>query len=371
MKAIVLLVNFLPALAHISRGVAARAALPVLMNTHLIASQDALTLSATNLEQGLTIWIKAEVNEEGEVTVPAKLLHEFIASLSPGEIVLTGTDTSLTCESKRFRATIMGIPASEFPPLSEFPEEGELGLPASGLVSMVDEVSFAASSDEGRQVLTGILFEAQKDVLSLVATDGYRLSKTILPGVEVARPITSVIPARSMNELVRIFGDKKEETLKIAFTQNQLMLHAPSVTFSTRTIDGQFPPYQKIIPTQFTTRAVVDREYFLKAARVASVFAKDSANIIKVIIKPGDLEPLQLAANTTQIGDEVGRVEASVSGDAVEIAFNSRYMLDVLGAIRTSQVSLELSGPLSPGMFRPVGDEHALHIIMPVRTQTT
>lgn len=369
MKATILQENLLSALSHVSRNAASKATLPVLTHT-LITTHDAhLTFSTTNLESSLTITKPATIATDGNITVPARLMHEFVANLPPGEVVLQNMNQTLICESGQFRASIATIPPGEFPPLPQFPEGQGILIPLKYFLSAIEKVVFAASSDEGRQALTGVLIFIHRENITLVATDGYRLGKTVIQGIEGITEHESIVPARSLLEATRVFSNHEDEELTLAFSANQLIIKGTQAVFSSRTIEGQFPPYQKIIPTQFTTRIVVDHSELLRAVRVASVFAKDSANIIKISTKPGDQESLRLSAQTAQVGDEHGRVEASVEGEALDIAFNGKYLTDVISALRASQISIELSGSLSPGLFRAVGDEYTLHIIMPIRIQ--
>lgn len=369
MRATCLQENLLPALAHVSRAVASKGTLPILANALIVAKTGRLVFSATNLEYGVTLGIPAEVEEHGSLTVPAKLLYEFVASIPPGEVGIVSDGVSLTCTERRFKANVVGIPASEFPPLPGFPQETFLAAPANDLITAIQHVAFAASSDEGRQVLTGVFIGVEADEAAFVATDGYRLSKTSVPASGSVQN-KLIVPARSLHEVTRLFGEQKGESVAVAATNSQLLVRGGETVFSSRTIDGQFPRYEKIIPTSFSTRVVVDHGEFLKAVKTAAVFARDSANIIKIMVRPGDSEPLHLSGHTAQVGDELGKIEASVEGEGLEIAFNSRYILDLLGSIKNTQVSLELKGELSPGLFRAVGDSRTIHIVMPVRTQT-
>jgi DNA polymerase-3 subunit beta len=238
---------------------------------------------------------------------------------------------------------------------------------------MINEVAFVAATDDSRPVLTGVLTRFEGDELTFVAADPYRLG--IRRGAllnKVGPPIEVIIPARSLFELARIIGDD-DTPIEVAITQNksQVIFHAADVDLVTRLIEGQFPNYRQVIPSSFSTRVVVEREELLKATKLASYFARDAANIVRLQVTPNDgAAPLVVSANAAEVGDNVSRVEATVEGNAVQIAFNARFLADALSSLTAPEVALELGGALAPGVLKVVGEDTYLHVVMPLRIPT-
>ncbi len=365
--------NLAKGLSIVSRAVATRSTLPVLSNILLATDQSRLKLSATNLEISINCWIGAQVAQEGATTVPARLLSDLVSSLPPGRIdleLITRTQT-LNLKSGRFEANIKGIDAQEFP-IIIVPEENErIHVEAELLRQVIDQVAFAAATDESRPVLTGVLMEAISDKLTLVAADSYRLSVRSIPlegGPQ--QPLSVIIPARALQELRRI-GAESDSPVEILISpnRNQVFFHMQDVDLVSQLIEGTFPDYKQIIPKSYNTRTTVNTQDFLKAVRMAFIFARDSANITRLQISPGSgVRPdrLIIMASSPEHGDNVSELDVTIEGAQLEIAFNARYLMDVLGVIDTAQVVLETRDLSSPGVIRPVGGGDFTHIIMPL-----
>jgi len=373
MKLQVLQENLNSGLLTASRTISSKAQLPILSNVLLKATKEGLQILATNLETGVNIKIGAKIDREGEITIPAKIFTEIVSSLSTERIDLEVVENTLKLTTNSYQATLNGLPATEFPKFPNYSSEDLFSLPAEKLLEAINQVAFAAATDDSRPILTGILFELEGKDLSLVATDGYRLS---LKKVEVNSPvkekISLIIPARSLIEVSRVLEEekeKKEKILKMGFTkeQNQVVFVFPEIELFSRVIEGTFPDYQKIIPNSFTTKLILDREIFSREVKVVSIFARDSANIIKFKIQK-DL--LEMSANSPQIGENKSSLEIKQEGEEGEIAFNFRFLQGFLSAVNVQEISLEINGPLNPGVFRGAGDDSFLHIIMPVRLQS-
>jgi len=373
MKLQVLQENLNSGLLTASRTISSKTQLPILSNVLLKATKEGLQILATNLETGVNIKIGAKIDREGEITIPAKIFTEIVSSLSTERIDLEVVENTLKLTTNSYQATLNGLPATEFPKFPNYSSEDLFSLPAEKLLEAINQVAFAAATDDSRPILTGILFELEGKDLSLVATDGYRLS---LKKVEVNSPvkekISLIIPARSLIEVSRVLEEekeKKEKILKMGFTkeQNQVVFVFPEIELFSRVIEGTFPDYQKIIPNSFTTKLILDREIFSREVKVVSIFARDSANIIKFKIQK-DL--LEMSANSPQIGENKSSLEIKQEGEEGEIAFNFRFLQGFLSAVNVQEISLEINGPLNPGVFRGAGDDSFLHIIMPVRLQS-
>ncbi len=372
MKVSILQENLAHGLGTVARGVATRSTLPILANVLLHTDAGRLKLTTTNLEIGVNAWIGAKVEDEGGITIPAKLFADFVNSLPPGQVDLSLNvrTKTLHVSSSSYEANIKGIDAEEFPPIPTVPEKPTTRITQSALRRMVNEVAFVAATDDSRPVLTGVLTRFEGDELTLVAADPYRLG--IRRGAllqKVDPPIEVIIPARSLFELARILGDD-DSPVDVAVTQNksQVIFHAGDVDLVTRLIEGQFPNYRQVIPTSYTTRVVVEREELLKATKLASYFARDAANIIRLQVNPDDgSAPLVVSATAAEVGDNVSRVGASVEGSGMQIAFNARFLSEALSSLAAREIVLELGGSLAPGVLKIVGEDTYLHVVMPLR----
>ena len=375
MKVSCLQENLAKGLGIVGRSVANRSTLPVLGNVLLATDGDRLKLSATNLETGINCWIGAKVEEAGAITIPARLLTDFVNSLPPERIdlILNEETQTLNTRCAHFEANLKGIDSQEFPVVPGLDAGKEIiRLDPVSLKQMINQVAFAAATDESRPILTGVLAHFGPDTLTMSAADGFRLSTKSIPLTHpVDEEFEVIIPARALTELSRIIGDQ-EEPIQIVLTasSNQILFHLDGVDLVSQLIEGKFPDVTQIIPTTYTTRTVLDARNFLKAARVSYLFARDAANIVKVDVTPGDDElaigKLSLTATSQELGDNVSELDVSVEGDSIEIAFNAKYLIDILNVIESAQVALETSAAASPGVLRPVGDDNFIHVIMPM-----
>jgi DNA polymerase-3 subunit beta len=308
--------------------------------------------------------------------VPARLLTEFVNSLPSAQIDLELMERTQTLNMKcaRYEANIKGIDASEFPAVPTVDTIGGrngLSLQPETFRRMIDRVVFAAATDESRPILTGVLAQFHQGELTLAAADGFRLSlATADVGVDLDDTVGVIIPARALSELSRISADQ-DEPIEMIITpgRNQILFHLKSADLVSQLIEGNFPDYKQIIPKGHSTRTLVSTEDLLKAVKVAFLFARDAANIIRLNVVPGsELGPGQMIVTGTsaELGDNVSELDASIQGDAIEIAFNGRYLIDALSVVGTAEVALETSTPSSPGVLRPVGSDGFLCVIMPM-----
>jgi DNA polymerase-3 subunit beta len=365
--------NLARGLSTVSRAVSSRATLPVLANVLLRTEDSGLKLTATNLEIGINCWVPGKVNAEGAITVPAKLFTDLVASLPNQRIdlELSTKDRTLRLTCGGSRASIKGIDADEFPVVSAIGDAPATSVPARALREALNEVVFAAASDESRPILTGVLTKLSGDTMTLAAADNYRIAvRTLTTLSAVSEDLSIVVPARSYAELSRIMPDS-DDPIEITVTPNksQILFHVEGIDLVSRLIEGQFPNYEPIIPASHSSRAVVDREAFLSGARRASIFARDSANIVKIALGAEDGEgPVKITAHAADVGDNDDAIEGSLEGSPTTIAFNARYLIEVLSNLGADEAALELSGPLAPGVIRGIGKDDYVHVIMPVRT---
>lgn len=365
--------NLAKGLSIVGRAVAPRSTLPVLGNVLLATDNGRLRLAATNLEIGITCWIGAKVEEDGAITVPARTFIDLVNALPQDRVdmELAVRTQTLNVRSGRFENNIKGIDAQEFPIIPSFEEDSAIQIAPDALKKMIEQVVFAAATDESRPILTGVLAKFSGDKLVFAAADGFRLSVRTAPLLTpVSKPIEVIIPARALAELGRVSGEQKDP-ISILFPpqRSQVLFHLSNVELVSQLIDGKFPDYSAIVPKRYETRAVMDTAPLLKACRAASVFARENSNIARVTIAPGsELAPghVTVQATSAETGDNAGELDASVEGAQVEIAFNVKFMIDVLSVAGTPQIALETTSPSSPGMIRPIGDDAFTHVIMPM-----
>jgi len=350
--------------------------LPITQNILVASEQSRLKLAATNLEIAITCWIGAKVEQEGTITVPARLFIDFVNSLPNDLVEITLPANSRTVEigSGRFQAHINGIDAQDFPPIPEVSDGMTTNMEAAALREAITQVTFSAATEESRPVLTGIDTEFDGDQLSLAAADGFRLAvhKTNI-GSPVEAKTVVIIPARALNELNRVLGEQ-EEPVEITINQqkSQLLFRLRNAEIVSQVIQGSFPDYSQVIPQSYNTRAVVDIAEFLRVTKMSSIFARDASGIVRLVITPGaELGPgkLTISAQAEEIGGNVGEIDALVDGEEAKIAFNVKYLSDVLSVLRQSQVALEVTTPSSPGVIRPIGVDNYVYVIMPMFVQ--
>ncbi len=361
--------NLARGLSVVSRAVSSRSTLPVLANVLLRTEDAGLKLTATNLEIGITYWVPGKIDTDGATTVPARLLTDLVGSLPSAERVdleLQGADT-LHLRCGRFATHVKGIDADEFPAIQTAGERPTTRVSQKVLRRALDETTFAAASDEARPILTGVLARFEGSRLTLAAADNYRIAVRTIDILDPVEAASVVIPARALAELGRVLADIDDPIeLVLSQARNQVLFHLDGIDLVSRLIDGQFPNYQTVIPASHATRVELDREELLRAVRPAALIASSSANIVKLQV--GDEGAGVTVTAAAEVGDYTGDVEATVEGDATTIAFNARYLNDVLANVDADRFSVELNGPLSPGVFRPVGDDDYVHVVMPVRT---
>jgi DNA polymerase-3 subunit beta len=372
MKISVLQENLNKGLAIAVRAVATRPQLPILTHVLLDSSKGRLKISSTDLETGINLWIGAKIEKEGAISVPAKILAEYVASLPPEKVDLEVKEGLLKVSSGRFEASFNGLAASEFPKIPSVQGKSSLSIEPKPFIEAVSQVALAAASDEARPVLTGIYLFTKDSKLNLVATDGYRLSVKNLKSPLKTAPTDQfkkgfIVPAQAFQEAARIAGEENKP-VNFYFTpdSNQLIFLIGDVEVITRLIEGKFPEFEKIIPSGGKTKTMIETENFTRVIRIASIFARESANIVRFQFGK---EGIEISANMAQVGENKSLVEAKVEGGEDKIAFNSRYLLDFLSVVGSESFQFEMSGPLSPGIFRPEKDPSFLHVIMPVRVQ--
>src|SRR5918999_5096827 len=354
-----------PRLQIASRAVSTRTAMPSLGGVLLEASGSELVIRATDVELSLTLATDANVESDGNVLLPGRLLVDVVRSLPEGEVKLAlrpeQRDVEISASGSTFH--LRTLAADEFPRLPEF--EGEaVRIPAGALAETVDRVARAASRDEVRPILTGVLVSASGNTLTMVATDSYRLS---VKHTELEQPISSDleanVPARAMRELSRLVVQEGAEEIEISMQRNQIVFRASGVTLASRLIEGQFPSYRQLLPESFEHEVRLPRDELLEVTRRVSQLAQRTSPL-RFSFTEGELTVI---AETPDVGDAREGVPAPYSGEALEIAFNPQFLIEGIESIDSDEVALQLTSPLRPGLLRPLGREDFSYLVMPIR----
>ena len=373
--------DFSKALSIASRSILLKANLPILSNLLISVTKKEMTILSTNLETATKATTPCKTEVEGKITLPGKTLSEFITQLPEGEILFEKLGEEAVVSTKGFKARIPTIAPEEFPAIPRIDKGVEIKLKVKVFAKCVSRVAFGAAQDEGRPILTGVLCEFGKDRLSMVATDGYRLSYQEIPVSEAPKgvDIKVVVPARAISEVAKILTENLEdenENLSIVISDNlnQVNFKVGNIEFTSRLIEGEFPNWQKIIPTSFTTKVKLSKVELAKLVKVASIFARDSASIIRLKLENvsgGQGSTLAVFANAAQVGSSDAQIETQMAGKGGEIAFNFRYLLEVLSVMDDEVVNFEMIESLNPGRITGEDEKDSFfHIIMPVRLQS-
>ena len=379
MKVVCLQENLNAALADVGRAVASRTPLPITSNVLISTDGGRLKLSATNLELTITTWIGAKVEEEGVVTVPARLLGEFVGSLPSEEVHLIGAPggKSLNVTCARFQANIAGTDPEEFPPTPTVDDGFEVNIGTELLKQAIDGVAFAAATEDSRPVLTGVQIEIKDGGLVLAAADGFRLAvhETKLAD-EVPESSSIIVPAKSLQEVSRLASGKDYPVkIKVNEGKTQVLFQFETAAVVSQLIQGTFPNYSQLVPKEHVSKTTVDVGEFARATRAASIFARDGSGIVRLQTFEGEedgIGGLSIEARSEEVGDNKGKITATIEGDPAKIAFNAKYLTEVLGVLGHGMVALETSSPSSPGVLRPLSPSEGVsyvHVVMPMFVQ--
>ena len=368
--------NLSPALGIVGRAAASRTTLPITQNVKLSTDQSRLKLAATNLEIAISLWMGAQIEEEGEITVPARLLTELVNSLPAERVDLeTSTDpTALKINCARFETKINGTDAEEFPPIPEVESALAGKVDPKVLNEAITHVAFAAATEDSRPVLTGVQVELSGDDFTFAGADGFRLA--VYKGklqAPVSEDANFIVPSRSLQEIGRsLAGTDGPVEFMVTPTKGQALFKFGDVELVTQLVQGTFPNYSQLIPDSFETRAVVDLAGFHAATRTAAILARDGAGIVRLHVTEGDdggPGKLSIVSTAEEVGNNRGDIDAQVEGVEAKIAFNSRYLSEVLAVLEQDSVALEMTTPSSPGVLRPVGSDAYVHVVMPMFVQ--
>ena len=367
--------NLAQGLGIVQRAVATRTTLPITQHVLLATDGGRLKFSATNLEVAISTWVGAEVLEDGAITIPARLLTDFINSLDRQhvEIKTTSPAKGIELKGEHVQATMNGADASEFPPIPSVDEGISTKVAPKALRMAIHQVVMAAAVEDSRPVLTGVNVELEGTKLVLAAADGFRLAVHTTELLEpVSEKVSLIVPAKTLQEVERLIDGDDPIDIVVTPQRSQILFRLKNVEIVSQLIQGTFPNYSQLIPQERSTRAVVNLGELQRATRTASIFAKDGSGIVRIEVTPGAggaPGKLTVSSRAEELGDNTGDIAAEVEGGDGKIAFNSRYLSDVLGVLNEEKVALEMTTSSSPGVIRPVGDDHYVHVVMPMFVQ--
>ena len=351
----------------VQRAVSSKNPLPVLSGILLKLKNGQLIFTATDLEMGIECSVPVDTGEEGGVVLPSKYFGEIVRKLPDVKISLDvnkeNNSTSIKYGQSEFN--LLGLPADDFPILPSIDSESTLIIKQEIFKNMIKQVSFSVSSDDNRPVFTGILVEIENGSIRLIATDTHRLAYRSgkIENLDLDFSKSVIIPGKTLNELNRIMNSDSEK-LKIAFGDNQIVFEMPGIRLISRLIEGQFPNYKQVIPQGCKTKIKIKTKELLEATERASLLAKEGSNVIKLNITS---EKMIISSNSPEIGKIEEQINIEIEGEETQIAFNSKYLIDVLKVIDVDEILLELTGSLSPGIIKPLEGEDYVYLILPIR----
>ncbi len=377
--------NLARGLATAGRAVASRSTLPITQNVMLKTDQGMLMLSATNLEIAITTWIGAMIEEEGAITVPHRLLTDLVNSLPSDRIDLdlqgpgddgdasTGSVLHLSCG--RSVTHINGANPADFPPIPQVESGLTTGIDAGVLRTGIGLVAFSAASDESRPVLTGVELKLQESSLVMAAADGFRLAVyTDQLSQPLSEEVKVIVPARTMQEVQRLVSDQSAPVqVTLSPERGQVLFKLENVELVSQLLQGTFPNYEQLIPERYETRAVMELDDLKRATQSAAVFARDGSNIVRLEMEPEEVSVggrLKVSARSEEVGDNLDELNIEqMDGEDAKIAFNVRYLQDIVNVLGRGKIAIEITNSSSPGVFRPAESDSYVHVVMPMYVQ--
>ena len=363
--------NLNKALTHSSRIISIKSSLPILDNILLTTDQGRLKISATDLELGINYWVGAKIEKDGAIAIPSRLITEFISNIKEEKINISTEGTDATIAGEKYNAVIKGFSVDDFPSIPDISKEVIFSISSRDFLNAINQVAFSAAADNTRPVLSGIYFKIEKGSLKMAATDSYRLSEKKIKVVNSAKSSYSfIVPSRTINEVGKILKDAGEK-VEVCFDENQILFNFGSIHLISRLIDGQYPNYEQIIPAEFESEVIVEKQELFNVCKVASLFARESANSIKVEVKPGKSKEgsgiLSITGQGVQVGESVSKIPVKMKGKEIEISFNAKYILDALPNIPEKNVEIKFSGSINPALIQGEGKEDYIYVMMPLR----
>jgi len=365
MKAICLSENLVSGLAIISRVTGRNTILPILNNVLIEASNGKLILSSTNLEMAVVTKIGANVKNSGKLTVPARLMYEFVSLNKDNNISLELDGTKFNLISEKNNASLNTLSVNDFPPIPGSEDGLKIKLDKNECFSALEKVVFACAIDETRQVLTGVYLKIIHNQLTLVGTDSYRLAEITLTDIGVDDEVEILIPATTVLELVKIFT-KDDSKIELNISSNQIEINDPKTTIISKLISGNFPEYKEIIPSSFKTDITIEKKELIDSLKLAQSFSRDNSGNVVFKIKDKNLT---IIARSDQFGENISKVNTEINGEDVRITFNVKFILELLDKINCQKITLLLNGPSSPVKIGSSEINNFIYIVMPLKVE--
>ena len=370
MKISILSTDLKKALNVVFRGISTRPHLPILSGILLKVKDSLVSIESTDLEISFWVRVPASVEKEGEIIVPAKLFVDLVASLTGERVEIETEDHRLKIKTKGVSSELICQKVEDFPVIPRF-TTSVIKIDSQEFKQKMEKVNVSTAKEDTRPVLTGVLWEFKESETFLVATDGFRLGMEIIPLKKISEALAGkkyIIPSRSLLEVSKAISEFGISEFGVEFDEKgkQVIFAFGEIEISSRLLDGEFPPYQQIIPNTYKTKVNVSKEELLSAVKRASLFARDNANVIKVLVEEGGLS---VSAENSQIGSNVTLVEGEVEGDKIAMAFNAKYLVDYLSVVEGEFVEWETEGELKPSVLRDTKNPSWLQVIMPIRVQ--
>ncbi len=363
--------NLFKGLQVVSHIAGTSSGLPILANILLKTEDGFLTLCSTNLEMGVKCTVRGKVETEGVIAIDARIITEYLGLLPKDRVeleVLEGPILSISCGT--YHTQIKGVVADEYPILPPAEKAHSLQCRAKDLKKHLQRVVGAAKYDETRMELSGVLFVAHEKTLTLVATDAYRLAEsTLVLDEAAAQDIRVIVPLKTVQELLRNLSDDPEMVVQLMISDTQITAVVENIELVSKLVDGQYPDYTQIIPSSFSTRAVVDRQEWMRAVKASSIFSKSGLNDVTLDFAPGESDKgiLTISSANTTVGETAVKLDIQCSGSAMSASLNYRYLLDGLQNMTTTQVSVGAIDSNSPCILKPVNEEGYQYMVMPIR----
>lgn len=355
--------NLNKALNNVARVATTRNPLPILSNVLIKTVNNRLCVAATDLNIAITHYIGSKVSNKGAITVPARLMQDFISSLPSGVINLELEDTKLHITAGKYKSVINGVPADDYPVMPSITEGKTWKISSKLLKQALNKTVIAASNDEARPVLTGVYFHTNQNKLYIVATDSYRLAEARV--IPLDQSITALIPASSAQDLLRILSEEEQEVTVVCDDQ-QILFKTGDVEMVARLIDEKYPDYKKLIPTKFKTSAVVKKTDLQNTTKVASLFARESAGSVNLSVNV-EKKNINIDSIASQVGENSSDMDAKTDGESSKITLNSRFITDALSVMKSEQIKINFNNKLEPIVLNEYDDDTYTHIIMPLK----
>lgn len=355
--------NLLKGLLIVSRGIGKSPSLPVLANVLLSTERERIKLQATNLELGVTYFLRGKIEREGKITIPAQLFLNFINNIPPTKVNLETKDNTLQISCENFKADVKGISAEEFPLIPKVDKEPICKVSASDLKDGFLKVGFAAALEETRPEIAGVYLNISKNLV-LAATDSFRLAEKIIKA-KSSHSCEVIVPSKTASELTRIISEEAKE-VEILVSENQIAFRLDDSELISRLVEGKYPDYKQIIPKDFTCQAVLETKDLISAIKTASLFSKAGIFDIKMEMRPKQNEVI-ITSESGQVGSNIVKIKGKVEGRAEKIVFNYHYLLDGLDHINTDQVLIGLTGDATPAVLKPEDEKDYLYVAMPIK----